>query len=312
MRKLRPLIIAGALAAVLSASAGVAAGLTHKQVTPADQLVPLPPSAQPLSARSVSIPGPARPLANDASAGKVIFTFDNGPDCYTPALLAEMRRLHLTGVFYTFGYKVTEHPSVVRDEVRAGDLVEVHTFDHLSFTGASTDTAPLTPSKISAELASTVQAIQAAGAPAPTQYRPPYGDITAADDKIAAKLGLQIVQPFSVVPGGNIVDSGDWHPWSAAKIARQVEYGYQAAPQGRWVHLAGLAQGARVIGFHDSAAPSCGQGGAEDDYPAAMIRSLPLIVDWMNAHHLGVTTTVPADATGGTVPVIPARKQSNG
>jgi len=307
MRKPRPMILAAALVAALSVSAGVITGLTNP-ATQAESLAPFP-----VSARQVSIPGPVIPLANDASAGKVVFTFDDGPDCYTPALLAEMGRLHLDGVFFVFGYKVAEHPSEVRAEVHAGDLVEVHTFDHLSFTGASTDTAPLDASKISAELASTTQEIEAAGAPAPTQYRPPFGDITAADNKIAAGLGLRIVQPFSVVPGGNIVDSGDWHAWSPSRIASQVEYGYWAAPQGHQVHLPGLAQGARVIGFHDSGSPSCGQGGAQDDYPAAMIRSLPLIVDWMNAHHLGVTTSVPADATGGAVPVIPvstARKQA--
>ena len=38
-----------------------------------------------------------------------------------------------------------------------------------------------------------------------------------------------------------------------------------------------------------------------------MIRSLPGIVAFMNRHHLGVTTDVPANATGGVVPNIPAK-----
>jgi peptidoglycan/xylan/chitin deacetylase (PgdA/CDA1 family) len=298
------MIIAGVLVAALSASAGMAAGLTHKQVTQAGLLVPDPPTVQPLDAIPVSVPGPAVPLDDDASAGKVVFTFDDGPDCYTPALLAEMAKLHVAGVFFVFGYKVDEYPSLVRQEVRAGNLVEPHTFDHLSFTGASTDTAPLPPSKIAAELTSTVDAITVAGAPVPHLYRPPYGDITAADNQIAAALGLRIVQPFSVVPDGSLVDSGDWRGYSPATIAHQVEYGYWAAPQGHWIHLPGLADGARVAGFHDSGAPSCMQGGAQGAYPVNTIRALPLIVAWMNAHHLGVTTTIPADTTGGAVPDI--------
>jgi hypothetical protein len=33
-----------------------------------------------------------------------------------------------------------------------------------------------------------------------------------------------------------------------------------------------------------------------------MIAALPLIAAYMNAHHLGATTTVRPDATGGIVP----------
>ena len=139
--------------------------------------------------------------------------------------------------------------------------MEVHTFDHLSFTGASTDTAPLDASKISAELASTTQEIEAAGAPAPTQYRPPFGDITAADNKIAAGLGLRIVQPFSVVPGGNIVDSGDWHAWSPSRIASQVEYGYWAAPQGHQMHLPGWPRARGSSGSTTAGLPAAGRAG---------------------------------------------------
>jgi hypothetical protein len=38
------------------------------------------------------------------------------------------------------------------------------------------------------------------------------------------------------------------------------------------------------------------------------IRSLPLIVAWMNRHHFGVTTVVPANATGGAVPNLAVSK----
>jgi hypothetical protein len=71
------MIIAGVLVAALSVSAGMAAGLTRKQVTQAGLLVPDPPTVQPLDAIPVSVPGPAVPLDDDASAGKVVFTFDH-------------------------------------------------------------------------------------------------------------------------------------------------------------------------------------------------------------------------------------------
>ena len=71
------MIIVGVLVAALSVSAGMAAGLTHKQVTQTGLLVSDPPTVQPLDAIPVSVPGPAVPLDDDASAGKVVFTFDH-------------------------------------------------------------------------------------------------------------------------------------------------------------------------------------------------------------------------------------------
>jgi peptidoglycan/xylan/chitin deacetylase (PgdA/CDA1 family) len=262
----------------------------------------LRPHPAPFVVRTVSVTG-IQPLDDNASAGRVVFTFDDGPDVYTPALLAEMKRLHLRGVFFVFGVKAQTHPQLIREEAADGDLVENHTYAHASFTGASTDTPPLSAAEIKSELVSTQQAIVAAGVPKPTLYRAPFGDITAADNAIAAKLGLRTVQPFSVVPDGNIVDSRDWTGISAAQIAHDVEYGYRAK-QGK---LPGLAQGARVIGFHDSA-PECQQQPVLCGYMVNTIKSLPLIVAWMNRHNLGVTTVVPANATGGAVPNLAVSK----
>lgn len=251
----------------------------------------------PFTTPAVSVAA-AQPLSNDGSAGDITFTFDDGPDSYTPALLNEMRKLHLKGVFFAFGWKVQAHPQLMRDELAAGDLVENHTWDHPSFTGVSTRTAPLTAAKIRQELITTNQAIVAAGAPRPTLYRPPFGDITPADNAIAASLGLRIVEPFSVVSHGNVVDSRDWTGATPQQIAYYVEHGSKGH--------AGI-HGGSVIGFHDSAPIACLQEQPLCNYTVNMIRSLPLIVAWMNAHHLGVTVKVPADTTGGTVPNISVR-----
>lgn len=263
--------------------------------------------AAPFDTHAVSVAGPVRPLDNNASAGRVVFTFDDGPDAYTPALLTEMKKMHLRGVFFVFGWKVAAHPAIVRAELAAGDRIENHTWDHPSFTGASTDTPPLTDAKIKAELEATQKAIVAAGAPLPTLYRPPFGDITAADNALAAKLGLRIVQPFSVLPRGNIVDSRDWTGISAQQIVRDVTRGYNAKVNGRTIHMAGI-RGGSVIGFHDSAPGSCSKPSELCSYVVNTIRSLPGIVAYMNAHHLGVTVIVPPNTTGGIVPNIPVSR----
>ena len=290
------LAIAGAVCAAMI-GAGTTAGLHERpSATTGDKKL----SGTSLYSRTVSVPGPVYPLDNNASAGKVVFTFDDGPDVYTQALLKELKALHLRAVFFVFGWKTEAHTQIIREELADGDRVENHTWDHPSFTGASTGTPPLSAAKIRAELVATQQAIVAAGAPKPTLYRPPFGDITAQDNKIAASLGLRLVEPFSATPTGKPIDSRDWTGISAAQIVRDVTLGYYVG--GRYVP--GIHAGS-VIGFHDSApASSCSAEPQLCNDVISMIRSLPGIVAFMNRHHLGVTTNVAANATGGVVPNI--------
>ena len=288
------LVIAGAACAAMI-GAGTVVGLHQK---PSATTLDLKRS---LDAETVIVPGPVYPLGNNASAGNVVFTFDDGPDSYTPALLKELKVLHLRAVFFVFGWKAEAYPQVIREELADGDLVENHTWDHPSFTGATTDTPPLSATKIRAELVAGGQAIVAAGAPKPTLYRPPFGDIDAKDNEIAASLGLRVVEPFSVTPEGSPIDSRDWTGISAAQIVRDVTLGYYVGSR----YVPGIHDGS-VIGFHDSA-PSCPAEPTLCGYTINAIRSLPGIVAFMNRHHLGVTTDVPANATGGVVPNIPVK-----
>jgi peptidoglycan/xylan/chitin deacetylase (PgdA/CDA1 family) len=295
-RTIRPLLVGICLVALMAVGLGALIG--HRLVNA------LPPVAdQPLNPQTVSVTQ-LRPLDTTPTNGKVVFTFDDGPDCWTPALLSEMRKLHVHGIFFVFGYKAAQYPQVIRAEVAAGDRVEDHSWDHPSFTGRSTDTAPLSNEKIRAELITTVNAITAAGAPAPTLYRAPFGDIDAQDNQVAASLGLRIVQPFATTAPSNVVDSRDWTGISARQIANTVIYGYWGRADHKAVHFPGLAQGARIVGFHDSGPASCGADMPLGRYPIRTIQALALIVDWMNKHHLGSTTEVPANATGGAVPNI--------
>jgi peptidoglycan/xylan/chitin deacetylase (PgdA/CDA1 family) len=153
----------------------------------------------------------------------------------------------------------------------------------------------LSRQKVRAELAAGSRAIVAAGAPAPTLYRPPYGDISPAANAVAARLGLRIVQPFSVTHHGLMVDSRDWTGATPRQIAHAVEHGSDGH--------AGI-RGGSVIAFHDG--PECPSRHSDSQSchksAVSVIRALPLIVRWMNRHHLGMTTKVPADATGGAVP----------
>jgi peptidoglycan/xylan/chitin deacetylase (PgdA/CDA1 family) len=234
----------------------------------------LPGAAGSVPAALALAPVPGGPLHNDASAGRVVFTFDDGPDFYTDEVIAELNELHLHGVFFDIGSKAAAHPELVRAEIANGEVVGNHTWDHKSFTGKGVGVTnkPLTQAQVRAELSEADAAIVRAGAPKPTLWRPPYGAVNAADEQTAVSLGLRIV----LDSGTNIIDSNDWAGLTAAQIAARVD------PR--------LRDGT-IIAFHDglTTAPQ-------------MIAALPLIVAYMNAHHLGATTTVRPDATGGIVP----------
>src|SRR4051812_3259577 len=162
----------------------------------------------------------AGPLGNDCSAGYVAFTFDDGPGANTPAVIQALQSLNLEATFFVNGNKLDASATsqqVLRDEIAAGFGVQNHTYDHASFTGASTGAQPLTEAQVTAELENPSTAIVNAGGPKPTLYRPPYGDVNAYYDLIAQNLGYRIVMPWA--RAGNVVDSQDWTGISAAEIA---------------------------------------------------------------------------------------------
>ncbi len=244
------------------------------------------------------------PLTNaSCSGGKVVFTFDGGPLSPpaggTPLVLSTLRELHATGVFFVLGTAATQNPQLIRQEVADGDLVENHTWDHADFTGQSAGTKPLTAAQIKSELQRGAAAIVAAGAPAPTLYRPPFDDITPADNAIAASLGERVVMSYGN-PGTEIIDSQDWRAkFTGSQIAHDVIYGY-TDESGTWIPGLDTSTGSMtwIIGYHDGL-------NATVSTPAA--ESLPIIVQWMNENDMCSTNTVPADATGGVVPNIPVK-----
>jgi peptidoglycan/xylan/chitin deacetylase (PgdA/CDA1 family) len=230
----------------------------------------------------------ATTLNNDCSAGYVTFTFDDGPDVGTPTILNTLQALHVQAAFFVLGTKLDGNPANQRSllaEAAGGHTIGNHSYDHASFTGVSTSTAPLTDAQIQSELQQTDAQVTALGLPGTTLYRPPYGDINSHDDLLARNLGYRIVMPW----GQNIVDSQDWTGISPDQIVSNVTNGYT---QSNGVAKPGIKANS-IISMHDGDDPEWVNTNA----------ALPGIVDYMNAHHLCATPVVRPDATGGVVPV---------
>ena len=135
--------------------------------------------------------------------GYVGITFDDGPTSNTSTLINLLKQNSLTPVtWFNWGQRVASNPSLISQERTVGE-VQNHSNTHPHMSGYSSQ-------QIISELSLANQAIQNAGAPKPTLYRAPYGELNATIRQAAQSLGL-----FAMTWD---VDSGDWNGASTAAI----------------------------------------------------------------------------------------------
>ncbi len=148
-------------------------------------------------------------VSGPANERVVALTYDDGPNPpYTNAILDVLAKEHVHATFFLVGRAVVAHPDVVRREVRDGDAIGNHSWqhDHLIV---------LTPDALRENLSKTDAAIFAATGLHSHIMRPPYGsrDWLVLDE--ARRLGYTPV--MWSVPLAN-----DWEYPPAAVIARRV------------------------------------------------------------------------------------------
>lgn len=123
----------------------------------------------------------------------VALTFDAGSDAGNTARILAI--LGADGIHATFGITglwAQANPALVRQIAAAGNQIVNHTWDHRSFTGYSTGTAPLSATQISQELQRTDTLVrQLTGTGTGGWFRPPYGDRDATVDRVAGAAGYR-------------------------------------------------------------------------------------------------------------------------
>jgi len=138
-----------------------------------------------------------------ACNGYVGITFDDGPTSNTSTLINLLKQNSLTPVtWFNWGQRVSSNPSLIPQELGVGE-VQNHSYTHPHMSGYSYQ-------QVVNELSQANQAIQNAGAPKPTLYRAPYGELNSTIRQAAQSLGL-----FAMTWD---VDSGDWNGASTAAI----------------------------------------------------------------------------------------------
>jgi peptidoglycan/xylan/chitin deacetylase (PgdA/CDA1 family) len=120
-------------------------------------------------------------------------TFDAGADRgYAAQILSTLERNHVHASFGMTGKWAEANKDLVRRMARDGDLLMNHTYDHRSFTGYSSNTAPLTAQQRTWEIRRTESVVRRiTGKSTKPYFRPPFGDYDAATLELAGRLGYR-------------------------------------------------------------------------------------------------------------------------
>ncbi len=132
-----------------------------------------------------------------ADTPAVALTFDDGPNPdATPQILTILEQAHVQATFFVVGRCAQAYPDLIARMVRDGDAVENHSWGHEK-------TVLELPRAFRRSLQRTARAIEAAGAPPPRYFRPPYGAYATWTVKQAQSLGERVVR-------WSVPLSGDW------------------------------------------------------------------------------------------------------
>lgn len=132
----------------------------------------------------------------------IALTFDDGPNAATTSrILNILEKDHVTASFFIVGSRVAGNQGLLRRMYADGDEIGNHSWSHPDLT-------TLKPVEVRQQVVMTQDVIEAAGLPAPTLFRPPYGAVN--------KMVLNNV-PLTVMFWNE--DPRDW----AANSPQQVE-----------------------------------------------------------------------------------------
>lgn len=225
----------GLVLLVLLSGCGVAAPPALPTATPVPTATPLPPTATPLP--PTATPPPATPVPPTATAipptaippatvaptappvadtstttglaqvyeygetgrYEIALTFDAGADRgYAEEILDLLQAEGIQASFGIMGQWAQENPDLLQRMIDEGHMLFNHSWTHASFTGVTTQTAPLTTEERWQELQLTEQAVlELSGYQLQPWFRPPYGDYDEQSLRDLAAIGYTKVLLWS-------------------------------------------------------------------------------------------------------------------
>jgi len=139
----------------------------------------------------------------------IALTFDDGPDPDgTRAVLDALGERDAKATFFVWGEQAARHPEIVHQTIHAGHSVQPHCWSHQSHLDMSA-------SKIREDLDAVVALLRELGAPCPSLWRPPWGQVRRdVTRRIASDFGLELA--------GWTIDTTDYAGTSADLMFEQV------------------------------------------------------------------------------------------
>lgn len=130
----------------------------------------------------------------------IALTFDAGADRgYAGRILSTLEKNHVRASFGMTGRWAEANKDLVRRMARDGDVLMNHTFDHRSFTGYSSNAAPLTTAQRTWEISATESAVhRITGKSTRPFFRPPFGDYDQATLTLARRLGYRYTVMWTI------------------------------------------------------------------------------------------------------------------
>lgn len=208
----------------------------------------------------------------------VALTFDDGPNPpYTNQILSVLEKEHVHATFFLVGRAVAAYPDVARREVRDGDAIGNHTWEHAHLI-------MFTPGQVRTSLQRTDRTIAGATGLHPHLMRPPFGARDWLVMQAAHKLGYTVVL-------WSVPLARDWENPPPRVIAQRI--------------LGRVTDGAIIVLHDGNQGRICGS--AKGDYaPSVCDRSEDVgatraIVDALKAQHYRFVTIPELIAMGRPV-----------
>jgi peptidoglycan/xylan/chitin deacetylase (PgdA/CDA1 family) len=147
------------------------------------------------------VPGSAIVVRSGVTSRRsVALTFDAGADAgHTATILAVLRVEAVRASFGVTGRWAEENPLLLQAIAADGHQFVNHSYNHASFTGVSTESAPMPFEKRSLELSRTETTVfRLTNRSTRPWFRPPYGDLDATVEADVAALGYPNIAMWSI------------------------------------------------------------------------------------------------------------------
>lgn len=123
-----------------------------------------------------------------AGSRGIVLTFDDGPDpVWTPRVLDALERAGVKATFFVIGEKTEKHPDIVRDVVRRGHAVGLHSYAHDRLFSLRSE------ARVERDLRRGIEALQRVTGIRPVLFRPPIGHTNPMIARVADKLDLVVI-----------------------------------------------------------------------------------------------------------------------